>query len=140
MSILTTTQWTFWYCCNITLDMAVTLLTFCIHTHKKWKDSLETRTLLLLFLLELEISGVAVQSIHQNNEKWWLLWGITKWKWLWDCFTHFPLLWPWCHGFWGSLEDRYRSKGVLQMLFVCYYLLNSQNIPINNKLWKKVGS
>ena len=29
------------------------------HTHKKQKDSLETRVALLIFLLELEISGVA---------------------------------------------------------------------------------
>ena len=86
----------------------------------------------------LEISGVAVQSIHQNCEEWQLFWGIAQWKWLWDCFSHFLLLWPWCHGFWGSSEDRYRSKRVLQMLIVCYYLLNSQNISINNKLWKRL--
>ena len=40
------------------------------HGHKKQKDSLETRAVLLIFSLELEISGVAVQSIHQNSEKW----------------------------------------------------------------------
>ena len=34
------------------------------HSHKKQKDSLETRAALLIILLELEISGVAVQSIH----------------------------------------------------------------------------
>ena len=34
---------------------------------------LVTRAVLLMFLLELEISGVAVQSIHQNSEKWQLL-------------------------------------------------------------------
>ena len=28
---------------------------------------------MLIFPLELEISGVAVQRIHQNSEKWWLL-------------------------------------------------------------------
>ena len=28
--------------------------------------------MLFKFLLELEISGVAVQRIHQNTEKWWL--------------------------------------------------------------------
>ena len=39
------------------------------HSHKKRKDSLETRTVLLAFRLELEISGVAVQEIHQNSEK-----------------------------------------------------------------------
>ena len=43
------------------------------HSHKKRKDSLETRAVLLMFSLELEISGVAVQSIHQNSEKWQLL-------------------------------------------------------------------
>ena len=40
-----------------------------IHSHKKWKDSLETRAALLIFLTELEISGVVVQRIHQNSEK-----------------------------------------------------------------------
>ena len=47
------------------------------HSHKKRKDSLETRSVLLIFLLELKISGVAVQSIHQNIKKWWLLLWIT---------------------------------------------------------------
>ena len=40
------------------------------HSHKKRKDSLEKRAILLIFLLELEICGAAVQSIHQNREKW----------------------------------------------------------------------
>ena len=39
----------------------------------KWKDSLETRAVLLIFSLVLEISGVAVQSVPQSTEKWWLL-------------------------------------------------------------------
>ena len=47
------------------------------HSHKKRKDSLETRAVLLIFFLELEISGVAVQGIHQNSEKWRLLLGTT---------------------------------------------------------------
>ena len=38
------------------------------HSHKMQKDSLETRAVLLIFLLELEISGVTVQSIHQNSK------------------------------------------------------------------------
>ena len=37
------------------------------HSHKKQKDSLETLAVLLIFSLELEISGVVVQSIHQNS-------------------------------------------------------------------------
>ena len=46
-------------------------------------------------------------------------------------FSHFLLLWQWCQGYWGSSEDRYRSKSASQMLLICYYLLNSQNILIN---------
>ena len=34
-----------------------------------WK----TQTALLIFLLELEIFGVAVHKIHQISKKWWLL-------------------------------------------------------------------
>ena len=45
------------------------------HIHKKRKDSLEIWTILLIFSLELEIFGVAVQSIHQNSKKWRLLLG-----------------------------------------------------------------
>ena len=40
------------------------------HSNKKRKDSLETQVVILIFSLELEIFGVAVQSIHQNSEKW----------------------------------------------------------------------
>ena len=43
------------------------------HSHKKLKDSLKTRAVLLTFLLELEMSGVAVQGIHQNSGKCRLL-------------------------------------------------------------------
>ena len=43
------------------------------HSHKKQKNSLETQVVLLIFSLELEISGVAVQRIHQNSKKWQLL-------------------------------------------------------------------
>ena len=39
------------------------------HSHKKRKDNLETRAILMIFLLELEIFGVAVQRIHQNIDK-----------------------------------------------------------------------
>ena len=38
------------------------------HSQKKQKDILETRVVLLMFSLELDISGVAVQSIHHNSE------------------------------------------------------------------------
>ena len=42
------------------------------HRHKKWKDSLDTRAVLLIISLDLEISGVVVRGIHQSNEKWLL--------------------------------------------------------------------
>ena len=40
------------------------------HSHKEWKDSMETRAVLLIFSLEFEISGLAVQNIQQNSKKW----------------------------------------------------------------------
>ena len=33
---------------------------------------MKTGAVLLIFLLELEISGLTVQKMHQNSEKWWL--------------------------------------------------------------------
>ena len=57
----------------------INFISYNLHnSHKKWKDSLETWAVLLTFLLELEISGVAVQSIHQNSEKWQLLLGTAQ--------------------------------------------------------------
>ena len=41
---------------------------FVKHSRKIRKDSLEKQAVLLIFLLELEIFGVDVQSIHQNSE------------------------------------------------------------------------
>ena len=38
-----------------------------MHSHKKQKDSLEILAVLLIFLLELEINGVAVQNPKQSN-------------------------------------------------------------------------
>ena len=37
-----------------------------------WKH----RSYLLIFSLELEIFGVAIQKMNQNSKKWWVLWGI----------------------------------------------------------------
>ena len=39
-------------------------VSYWFHSDKKRKDSLE------IFSLDLEISGVAIQSIHQNRKKW----------------------------------------------------------------------
>ena len=41
---------------------------YCKHTHKKQKDSLKKRAVLLILLLEREISVVVVQRIHGNSK------------------------------------------------------------------------
>ena len=104
---------------NNTIKNEIINLSSWHRSHKKKKDSLEIRVILLIFSLELEISGVAVQRILQNSEKW-----------LWVCLSQFLLLWLWCQRCWGSSKDRYRSKRLSQILLVC--LLKSQNILINN--------
>ena len=40
------------------------------HSHKKRKDNLETRAVLLIFSFELEISGMAYIKILQNGDFW----------------------------------------------------------------------
>ena len=40
-----------------------------LHSHQARKGSLETRAALLIFSLELEISGVVVQREHHNSKK-----------------------------------------------------------------------
>ena len=47
-------------------NVAFTVTTF-LHSHKKRKDSLKTRDVLLTFSLKRDISGVAVQGIHENR-------------------------------------------------------------------------
>ena len=69
---------TFWYHEKNWLSATFQQQYWINHSHKKRKDSLETRTVLLIFLIELEISGVAVQRIHQNSEEWWLLGGLVS--------------------------------------------------------------
>ena len=53
---------------KLTTGQGEDYITGCLHSHKKWKDSLEARAVLLLFSLELEISRVAVQSTHQSSK------------------------------------------------------------------------
>ena len=45
------------------------------------------RYIFVIFSLELRISRVAVQRIHQKSKKQWLLWEIAWWKRLWGCFS-----------------------------------------------------
>ena len=42
-------------------------------TGASFYHSLEKRAVLLIFSLEIEISGVVVQSIHQSRKKWQFL-------------------------------------------------------------------
>ena len=39
-------------------------------------NSWKHRSYLLIFSLEPEIFGVAIQKMHQNSKTWWLLWEI----------------------------------------------------------------
>ena len=52
-------------------NAAFTVTTF-LHSHKKRKDRQETRDVLLTFSLKRNISGVAVQGIHENRGGWLL--------------------------------------------------------------------
>ena len=87
-------------------------------------------------LEELRRFALKKQYFHYKIFNKSHLGGIAQWKWLWGCFSYFLLLWSWYQGFWGSSEDCYWSKRVSQMLLVCYNLVNSQNIPINQQQWK----
>ena len=53
---------------KLTTGQGEDYITGCLHSHMKLKDSLKTQVVLLIFSLELEISGVAVQSIHQSSK------------------------------------------------------------------------
>ena len=102
------------------------------HSHKKRKDSLETRAVLLIFSFQLEISRVAVQRIQQNREKWRLLGGLLSENDFKAVLTTFCI----CdHGVNASeavQKIATDQKRFSEMLLVCYNLLNSQNISISN--------
>ena len=132
---MTFVHWELKYSFDLSIsDVFVTMLH---HSHEKRKESLETRALLFIFFIELKISGVAIQGIHQNSENHFFQWRMSSLKWLWGCFICFHLLWIWFQYCWGSWEDRYRLKRLLQMLLVCYSLLLSQSI--SSITVKKVG-
>ena len=99
------------------------------HSHKKRKDSLETRAILLIISLEHEISEVAVPSIHQKSEKLRLLWGIALWKWLWGCFSYFLLLWPWCQGLWAVQKIATDQKEYRKCKYIHNPKYTYQSIP-----------
>ena len=110
------------------------------HSHKKRKDSLDTRAVPLIFSLELEISGVAVKSIHQNSEKWWLLEGIAQWKRFEAVLATFC-----CYDHGAKASKAVQKIATDQKEYrkcyscMCYNLQNSQSIPINKQQWKMVG-
>ena len=55
-------------CFQTSGDKDLVCSTLWIHIHKKRKDSLEARVVLLIFSLKLEISGVVVQRIHLKSK------------------------------------------------------------------------
>ena len=84
------------------------------HSYKKRKDSLETRIVdIFAWTWNIWVGRTENTSKQKKKKKWWLLWRLAHWKWLWDCFSHFLLLWWWWQRFWGSSEDRYRSKRMI---------------------------
>ena len=104
----------------------MTRISLLLHSHKKRRDSLETRTVLLIFSLKREISGVAVQSIHQKTTK-------SSNFCVENDFEAAVLVILHCYEHGAKTSEAvqkicYRSKRVSQMLLVCYNFLNSQNI------------
>ena len=91
-----------------------------------------------MFSLELEISGVAVQSIHQNSEKWWLLWGLLSENNFEAVLANFCCYDDGAKAF-EAVQKIATDQRVSYMLLVCYNLLNSQIITINQHQWKTVG-
>ena len=82
------------------------------HSHKKRKDSVETRAVLLIVSLERKLSGDFYEELLGENYLEAILTTL-------------------CQGLWGNSENRCRSKRVSHMFLVCYNLLNSQNMPVN---------
>ena len=82
------------------------------HSHKKRKDSVETRAVLLIVSLERKLSGDFYEELLGENYLEAILATL-------------------CQGFSGNSENCCRSKRVSHMFLVCYNLLNSQNMPVN---------
>ena len=80
------------------------------HSHKKRKDSVETRAVLLIVSLERKLSGDFYEELLGENYLEAILATLASG---------------------GNSENCCRSKRVSHMFLVCYNLLNSQNIPIN---------
>ena len=70
---ITSEDHNFLYLATRSFRKKVKHLAYLKHSYKKRKDNLETRAVLLMLSLELEISGLTVHSIHKNSEKLQLL-------------------------------------------------------------------
>ena len=113
------------------------------HSHKKRKDSVETRAVLLVFCA----LPVSPQWLCGNRQLMHLgtwctvvivdhLWSVYIYIYIYTYvhrnsdkavltvrfFFHFPFLLLQCTGFWGSCKDRYKWKRLSQMLPVCFSL------------------
>ena len=104
---------------------------FLTNSHKKRKDNLETSVALLTFSLELEMSRVAVQKIHRNSKKLWLCEELLS-----EIYFEAVLTTSVAMTMVPTPLRQFRKslqiKRLSQMLFVCYSLLKSQNISVNN--------
>ena len=97
------------------------------HSHTRRKDGWKDGPYCYYFCLNLKYPGWPYRE-YIKKRKMMVLWAITQWKYFWSCSSHFILLWLWRQHFWDTSEDRYRSWRFSEILFVCYSLLNSQNI------------
>ena len=118
-------------------EIILPCITDCKHSHKKWKDSLEARAMLLTFSLELEISGVAIQSIHQNSENLWLLWRIAEFETVlaaFCCYDHSAKAYKEVYKI-STDQKEYRKYS----LYVITCWIAKIYLSINNKQSKKVS-
>ena len=92
---------------------------FCLylHSHKKWSDSLETWTVLLIFSLQIKTLEVFVQTFIKTAK----FGGFCEELFSENNSEAFSVTFS-CYDY-GIKKDRYRSKRVLQMFLVCYNLL-----------------
>ena len=104
---------------------------FLTNSHKKRKDNLETSVALLTFSLELKISGVAVQKTHRSSKKLWLYEELLS-----EIYFEAVLTTSVAMTMVPTLLRQFRKslqiKRLSQIVFVCYSLLKSQNISVNN--------
>ena len=102
---------------------------------KKRKNSLETQVVLLIFSLELEISGVAENKSKQKKMAAFSEYFLSEDDFE-KSFNHFLLLLLWCQLFWGSWEDHYRLKRLSQIILPSKTVKKDWSLGRPQRSWK----